>query len=288
MRGAALMSASMAGFALNDTALKYGGADLGLFQAIFIRGLFATAIMAILAYLLGTFKHVPRARDLRLIGLRSVAEIGATLAFLTALFNLPLANLTAILQALPLSIALAAAIFFNEPLGHRRITAILIGFIGVLIIVRPGFAEFSAYSLLGLVAVAFVTLRDLTARQLSPSVASVLVAFVASIAITLTGAIGVVLTQTWRPPTSFEFGTLALAAVFLMIGYYCAVATMRIGDVAIVSSFRYTVMLWAITLGWLVFGDIPDLWTFLGICIILMAGLFTIWRERKLAKKTKH
>jgi S-adenosylmethionine uptake transporter len=217
-----------------------------------------------------------------------VAEIGATLAFLTALFNLPLANLTAILQALPLSIALAAAIFFNEPLGHRRITAILIGFIGVLIIVRPGFAEFSAYSLLGLVAVAFVTLRDLTARQLSPSVASVLVAFVASIAITLTGAIGVVLTQTWRPPTSFEFGTLALAAVFLMIGYYCAVATMRIGDVAIVSSFRYTVMLWAITLGWLVFGDIPDLWTFLGICIILMAGLFTIWRERKLAKKTKH
>ena len=73
-----------------------------------------------------------------------------------------------------------------------------------------------------------------------------------------------------------------------MIGYYCAVATMRIGDVAIVSSFRYTVMLWAITLGWLVFGDIPDLWTFLGICIILMAGLFTIWRERKLAKKTKH
>jgi drug/metabolite transporter (DMT)-like permease len=288
MRGAALMSASMAGFALNDTALKYGGADLGLFQAIFIRGLFATAIMAFFAYLLGTFKHVPRARDLRLIGLRSVAEIGATLAFLTALFNLPLANLTAILQALPLSIALAAAIFFNEPLGHRRITAILIGFIGVLIIVRPGFAEFSAYSLLGLVAVAFVTLRDLTARQLSPSVASVLVAFVASIAITLTGAIGVVLTQTWRPPTSFEFGTLALAAVFLMIGYYCAVATMRIGDVAIVSSFRYTVMLWAITLGWLVFGDIPDLWTFLGICIILMAGLFTIWRERKLAKKTKH
>ena len=85
-----------------------------------------------------------------------MAEIGATLAFLTALFNLPLANLTAILQALPLSIALAAAIFFNEPLGHRRITAILIGFIGVLIIVRPGFAEFSAYSLLGLVAVAFV------------------------------------------------------------------------------------------------------------------------------------
>lgn len=287
MRGAALMSASMAGFALNDTALKYAGADLGLFQAIFIRGLFATAIMAIFAYLLGAFKHVPRARDLRLIGLRSVAEIGATLAFLTALFNLPLANLTAILQALPLSIALTAAIFLNEPLGHRRITAILIGFIGVIIIVRPGFAEFNAYSLLGLVAVAFVTLRDLTARQLSPSTSSVLVAFVASIAITVTGAIGVMLTQNWQTPTSFEICALALAAVFLMIGYYCAVATMRIGDVALVSSFRYTIMLWAITLGWLVFGDIPDFWTFLGICVILSAGLFTMWRERKLARQTK-
>ena len=288
MRGAALMSASMAGFALNDTALKYGGADLGLFQAIFIRGIFATAIMGVFAFLFGAFKNLPKIRDVRLIGLRSLAEIGATLAFLTALFNLPLANITAILQALPLSITFAAAIFLNEPIGRQRIAAIMVGFIGVMIVVRPGLAEFNTYSLLGIVAVAFVTLRDLTARQLSPSVASVLVAFVASIAITLTGAIGVVLTQTWRPPTSFEFGTLALAAVFLMIGYYCAVATMRIGDVAIVSSFRYTVMLWAITLGWLVFGDIPDLWTFLGICIILMAGLFTIWRERKLAKKTKH
>lgn len=288
MRGAVLMSASMAGFALNDTALKYGGSDLGLFQAIFIRGLFATAIMAVFVFAFGAFRHPPQIRDIRLIGLRSLAEIGATLAFLTALFNLPLANITAILQALPLSITFAAALFLGEPIGRQRIAAIVIGFIGVMIIVRPGLAGFNAYSLLGLVAVAFVTLRDLTARQLSPSTPSVFVAFVASMAITLTGGIGVAVTQTWQTPTSFEIGILALAAAFLMIGYYCAVATMRIGDVAIVSSFRYTVMLWAIVLGWLVFGDIPDFWTFLGICIVLCSGLFTMWRERQLAKQTKH
>lgn len=286
MRGAALMSASMAGFALNDTALKYGGADLNLFQAIFIRGLFAVTIMATFAYALGAFKSLPKARDVRLISLRSCAEIGATLSFLTALFNLPLANITALLQATPLSIAFAAALFLGEPIGRQRIAAIVIGFVGVMIIVRPGLAGFNVYSLLGLVAVGFITLRDLTARQLSPSIPSVLVAFVASVAITMTGGIGVLATQTWQNPTLLEIGILALSAMFLMVGYYCSVATMRVGDVAIVSSFRYTVMIWAIALGWLVFGDVPDRWTMLGMFVILGAGLFTMWRERQLAKRT--
>lgn len=287
MRGAALMSASMAGFALNDTALKFGGADLGLFQAIFIRGLFAITIMAALAYALGAFTILPKMRDVRLISLRSLAEIGATLSFLTALFNLPLANITAILQALPLSITLAAALFLSEPIGRQRIAAIVIGFLGVLIIVRPGLAGFNAYSLLGLVAVAFVTLRDLTARQLSPSIPSALVAFVAALAITMTGGVGILVTQNWQNPSLFEIGILALSAVFLMVGYYCAVATMRVGDVAIVSSFRYTVMLWAIGLGWLVFGDIPDFWTIVGMIVILSAGLFTMWRERRLTTQSE-
>ena len=285
MRGAALMSASMAGFTLNDAALKYGGADLSLFQAIFIRGMFAITIMAIFAFALGAFSTMPKSRDIRLITWRSFAEIGATLCFLTALFHLPLANITAILQATPLAIAFAAALFLNEPIGRQRITAIVVGFFGVMIIVRPGLDGFNAFTLLGLAAVAFITLRDLTARQLSPSIPSVLVAFIASVAITLTGGVGVVITQSWQTPTLFEIGILALAALFLMVGYYCSVATMRVGDVAIVSSFRYTVMLWAIALGWLVFGDIPDVWTILGMIVILGAGLFTMWRERRLSKR---
>ena len=287
MRGAALMSASMAGFALNDTALKYGGTDLGLFPAIFVRGIFAVCFMSIFAYAFGAFSNLPKAKDIRLIGIRSFAEIGATLAFLTALFNLPLANITALLQATPLSIALAAAIFLSEPIGRKRIAAIVVGFIGVMIIVRPGLDGFNAYALLGLVAVAFVTLRDLTARQLSPKVPTLLVAFVASVAIMLTGGVGILVTQTWQTPTPFELSILGLSAVFLMIGYYCSVATMRIGDVAIVSSYRYTVMIWAIALGWLVFGDIPDRWTIIGMLVILSAGLFTMWRERKLAKSKR-
>ncbi len=285
MHGAALMTASMAGFTLNDAAMKYGGADLGLFQAIFIRGIFAVSLMGLFAYAFGAFAHMPKLRDARLISIRSLAEICATMAFLTALFNLPLANITAILQALPLSIAFAAALFLNEPIGRKRIAAIVIGFVGVMIIVRPGLAGFNAYSLLGLVAVACVTLRDLAARQLSPSIPSLLVAFVASVAIMVTGGIGVLVTQNWQTPSSFEIASLAIAAVFLMVGYYCAVATMRIGDVAVVSSFRYTVMIWAIALGWLLFGDIPDFWTVFGMLVILAAGLFTMYRERQLAKQ---
>lgn len=284
MQGALFMSASMAGFALNDASLKFVGADLGIFQSIFLRGIFAVLLIGSFAYFSGAFKTLPPRPDLGRIGLRSLAEIGATLAFLTALYHMPLANITAILQALPLTIALAAAVFFGEPMGRRRIMAIAAGFVGVLIIIRPGADSFNGFALLGLVAVAFVTVRDLSARRLSPNVSSLFVAFIAAFAIMVTGGIGVLVTQNWTPPSPFELGILAMAGCFLFVGYYCSVATMRIGEVAVVSPFRYSIMLWAMMLGWLIFGDIPDSWTIIGMMIIVGSGIFTMWRERQLRR----
>ncbi|GGA30163.1 DMT family transporter [Neptunicoccus cionae] len=284
MQGAALMTASMAGFALNDAALKFGGSDMGLFQAIFIRGIFAVLLIGGFAFMRGALSALPAKRDLRWISIRSLAEIGATLCFLTALFHMPLANVTAILQVLPLTITLAAVVFLGEPIGGKRILAILAGFLGVLIIIRPGTSDFNAYALLGLLAVGFVTLRDLSARQLSVKVSSLFVAFVAACVITLAGAVGVFVSQSWTPVDPTELGILALAACFLFVGYYCSVATMRVGEVAVVTPFRYSILLWAIALGWLLFGDIPDGWSILGMAIIFGSGVFTMWRERKVKR----
>ena len=287
MQGAVLMTASMAGFAMNDAALKYGGSELGLFQAIFLRGIFVALFIGAFAWARGAFRNLPNTADIIRIALRSVAEIVATLAFLTALFNMPFANITAILQVLPLSIALAAALFLKEPIGRQRVFAIAIGFMGVLIIIRPGAADFNAYTLLGLVAVASVTVRDLIVRQLSPSVSSLFVSFVAAVVILFTGGVGVLVTQKWVPTDFQDLCILAFAAVFLFVGYYCSVAAMRVGQVAVVAPYRYSVMIWAIGLGYFLFNEVPDNWTLVGMSIILVTGLFTMWREHIHSRKNK-
>ncbi len=283
MRGAGLMALGMAAFTLNDSLMKFVGTDFDLFQAIFVRGVFATVLIGLLAWRAGSFARRPHKRDSGLIALRSVAELGATFCFLTALVNMPLANVTAILQTLPLTVALAAFFVYGERFRWHRGIAILIGLVGVLFIVRPGTSGFNNYSVLALVAVLFVTLRDLTARNLSRSVSSMLVAFITSLVITTAAGLVSVWLNRWTALNLSQTGFLALAAVFIFVGYYCAIAAMRVGDVSFVAPFRYTAMIWAILLGVVVFHDIPDQWTALGMAVIAGAGLYTWLRERKVA-----
>src|SRR6056297_1584889 len=138
LRGGMLMTVSMAAFTANDTFIKAVSAELPLFQTLFLRGIATTLMMAALARALGMWRlDIPKRDRTRLL-LRTATEIGAAYFFLTALFNMPLANATAILQALPLTITLAAALFLREPVGWRRLAAIVLGFAGVMLIVRPG------------------------------------------------------------------------------------------------------------------------------------------------------
>ncbi|RYI13263.1 MAG: EamA family transporter, partial [Acetobacteraceae bacterium] len=149
LRGILLMCASMAAFTINDTFMKSVTQTLPLYQTIALRGLIAVAGLAILALATKAFAFRPNRRDAGLILLRSLADVAATITFLTALLHMPLANLSAILQALPLLITLGAALVFGDKIGWRRMTAILVGLIGVLIIIRPGTDGFDRWSLLG-------------------------------------------------------------------------------------------------------------------------------------------
>ncbi len=281
MIGAAFMCSSMAAFVLNDATVKYVAANMNVYQAIFIRGLFAILFIGLFAFASGTFRNIPDKADQKRIAWRTVTEVGATLAFLTALIHMPLANITAMLQALPLTVSVAAAIFFREYFGWHRTVAILVGFVGMLIIIRPGASGFNAYALLGLAAVLFVTWRDLISRRFTKEVSSLLVSFITAVAITFVSGLITFLFTNWMPVTTTQLAYLALAAVFLSTGYYSAIAAMRIGEVAAVTPFRYTVMIWAILLGWLIWGDIPDGWTLLGMAIVIGMGAYTLWREHK-------
>lgn len=284
MRGAVLMMASMAAFTVNDTFFKTVADDVPLLQAIMIRGAMTSLLIAGLA----AFRRVLWARiplaDWKIIGWRTFAEIGSTYFFLSALIHMPIANLSAILQSLPLAITLAGVMFFGEKVGWRRYGAIAIGFAGVLLIVRPGTEGFDIYSLYGLVAVAFVVLRDLSTRRLSRAVPSVSVALITAVSVTCFGAFGIAI-EGWQP-TGFEtVARLSGASFFIVGGYLLSIMVMRVGEIAVVSPFRYTSLIWAIMLGYLVFGNVPDNWTIFGSIIVVGMGIYTFYRERQLQKR---
>lgn len=278
------MMASMAGFVLNDTLMKSVSGEVPLFQAIFLRGAIATLLIGLLACQRGALAHVPRGPDRRLMLFRMTGEIGGTSLFLTALFNMPLANATAIIQAAPLTVTLAAALFLGHAVGWRRYSAIGVGFVGVMLIVRPGSEGFNAYSVAALVSVLFITLRDVSTRGLSLSVPSLLVTVVTSLAITVFAGL-VTAFGDWQPVGREVVLRLAGAAVLLLLGYYAGIVSMRIGEIGFVSPFRYTNLIWALLLGFAVFGDVPDWLTVAGAVIVAGTGVYTLHRERVTARR---
>lgn len=286
LTGALLMMASMAAFTFNDAMMKAMAGEVPLFQLLFLRGVLTTIAVAAIAVRTGALRARPPGRDWRLIGWRAVAETGAAYFFLTALFHMPLANVTAILQTLPLTITLAAWLFLGESVGWRRLAAIALGFAGVLLIVRPGTADFNAFSIYALVAVGFVTLRDLVTRRLSGATPSMLVTLVTSAAVMVAfGLAG--LADDWVAMTGREIALTAGAALMIIGGYLFSIMAMRVGDVGVVAPFRYTGLIWALVLGWAVFGEWPEELTLLGAAIVAGSGLFTFWRESRLSRAAR-
>ncbi len=281
LRGAVFMVVAMAGFCLNDTMMKLVFADLDVFQAIGLRGLLLSVLIAAVALGKGQLLYRPSRDDRQILGLRVVGEIGSASCFLTALYHMPIANATAIIQVIPLAITLAAAVFLGEKVGWRRYSAIAIGFVGVMIIVRPGAEGFDAYAFWALAAVGFMVLRDLSTRSLSREIPSLYVAFITAIA-TGVFAGAVALARDWRPIELPQIGLLLASAGFLFFGYLFSIMAMRVGAIAVVSPFRYTILIWAIVLGVVVFGDIPDTWTLIGAAIVVGMGIYTFYRERRL------
>lgn len=283
MKGAALMAGSMTAFTVNDAFLKALSDELPLFQALFLRGLGLTICLFGLCLVMGQFRLGLGRANWSLIGWRALAEVLAAYFFLTALFNMPLANVSAILQALPLTVTLAGAVFLGEALGWRRMTAIVLGFAGVLLIVRPGTDGFNIYSLMALAAVAAVTLRDLVVRRLSSDVPTLMVALSAAVAVTAAAGVASAFVN-WAPVSGKAAWQLTGSTLFIMGGYVFSVSAMRVGELSFVAPFRYTSLLVALILGLVVFGDFPQPLTLIGAAIVVMTGLFTLWREARLRR----
>jgi len=281
--GAALMTCCVLAYVLNDAVMKLLFADIDFFQAIFLRGLVSLPPILILALMTKTLLQKYSAKNQRFMIIRILAEIGTTVTFLTALKHMPLANVTAILQSLPLAITMAAAIFLGEPVGWRRWSAICVGFTGVLIIIRPGLAGFNSYSLLALAAVILLTVREISTRQLDNKVPTVTVALSTTLGITAFAALMLIGTE-WAEINFVSWSLIIAAAAAVTVATLLSVVAMRTGDIGFVSPFRYTSLIGAIGLGILLFGEWPDGITLLGAAIIAFAGIYSLYREQILNK----
>jgi len=277
LRGVLAMLASMAFLIVNDAIVKYVSDDLPIGQIIFLRGLMATALMTIAAGVVGELK-LWRTLTQRPVVLRTIGEVIATLLYLSALALMAIGNVTAILQIVPLTATAASALFLGEKVGPRRWFAAFAGFAGVVLIIQPGTSGFNSAALLALAAVVFIAMRDVATRAMSAAVPSRLITALTAGVVTVAG-LGLGLVETWNPVTIQHLAILAVASLCILGGYYFIILAMRIGEVSIVAPFRYSIVIWAIILGYIIWDEIPDPLTFAGIAIVMGAGIYTFKRE---------
>ena len=284
--GALIMTVCMSAFVLNDAFVRLAGDSLPLAQILFIRGLITTAVLLSFAIYGGVFSLTISKKDKWRIFFRSTAEGFTAYFFLTAVMNMPFANVTAILQILPMTVTLAAAFVFKEKVGVFRSLLIIFGFLGVVLIINPSADGFNLYAIYALIAVVLITTRDLITRKLSSEVPAILPTVSASIGVLLFSVI--LLINTPLQPLNLQNSLfIFLADFFIIFGYYTAVLVMRIGEISFISPFSYTAIFFALILGLVFFDEKPDIIAFLGIVIVMLAGIVLMMRNSSVQKTTE-
>lgn len=277
-RGIYAMIAAMGVFVCNDTCVKLASQTMPIGEIITLRNGAATFYLCCFCLWAGGISLPPNP-PIPLLALRITGELVSTILFLVALVSLPLADMTAISQFTPLALTAAAAIFLAEPVGWRRWSATFVGLIGVCLIVRPGSAAFSTAGILVLGSIIFVVMRDLATRMITTAVSTPTLTLTSTLAGTAAGLM-LLPFESWQMPGHREGTLLALSGLFLTFGYALIIIALRTGDVGVVSPFRYSVILFALASGYLVWGDTPDAIALLGIVILCSAGVYTLHRER--------
>lgn len=279
-RGIIAMCTAMACFNANDTLVKLVASDMPSGQIIAIRGLFA----AILVY--GWLVAAGHGGEIRkalspLVATRAGLEALVAFLFISAIAVIPIADITAIFLLTPLIITALSGPILKEQVGWRRWSAVAAGFVGMLLVVKPGGAGFvaGAATLMALGSVLLCATRDLVTRFIDHRVPTIVVTFSTCIAVGLFGA-AMIPVQGWVTPSFWQVFLLFAASTVLVIGNHAMILAFRGVEVSAISPFRYTVMVWAILSGIFVFGEWPDMAGWLGIGFIVGAGLYTLHRER--------
>ena len=259
-------------FVANDSCMKLAMEQAPPLQVLFLRGVAACPWCLPLILVLGHGRSIHHLLD-RWVLLRAGAEVIAVMSFVVALAHMAIGDITAITQTTPLLILIGVALIWREPIGGLRLALIVIGFLGAILVARPGSGTASIVALLGFVAALFSAVRDLAARNIHRGI-PILIATFATLAIVMIAAgLWSVAFETWAPVTPRFIGLMALAGFLLIFGHVCIFLAYRFAAPRTVAPFYYCFTVWAVISGVVVFGDMPDFISLIGMALIVASGL---------------
>lgn len=273
-------------FVINDSLFKLASVDLPIFQALFLRGVGAAICCLPLVFFTRSARKMGMIVN-RWALLRNVFEIATVFCFLTALTQMPLADITAIGQLSPMILLIGAAVLFRERLGRLQMILIAVGFIGAILIAQPSAMGVSPFMVLGLLSAIGMAARDLAARKVPAQMPGAVVAYGAVIMVMLASLVASLLFETWVTPPLRALVYLGVAGFFLMFGQMFIFLTFRVAPVSVVAPFLYTATLWALAMGWLFFGELPNLAAFGGIALVAGSGVVLVMHSRRAALVTR-
>ena len=280
LAGIACMVGGGALLTLNDGTVKWLSADYPIGEIMTLRGLFVFFPIALIAWHGGGLRAL-EIRNLGAQGARATLTMLSTVFYLTALAVMPIADTIAITFAGPLFLTMLATPLLGETVGWRRWMAVVVGFIGVVVMVRPGSDTLQAVALLPVAAALMGAIRDIITRRITSDMAtaesSVAILCFTTLVVILGGL--VTLPFGWRMPTAVDFGLLALSGFLIGAAHYLLIEAFRYAEAGLIAPFKYLSIVWAVIFGYLAWGDIPDRWIVIGAGLVIGSGLYIFHRE---------
>jgi drug/metabolite transporter (DMT)-like permease len=276
-RGMICMVLAMALFAANDAGTKYAVKSIPVSEVMVLRGSFALIFLAFILWWRGEMRDMSKIFDWQ-VSLRGFAEAMNGVLLISALALIPLGNVITIIQLVPFLMTIIAAISLGERVGWRRWISVAAGFIGVLFVVKPATGAFDAASLFALAATFTILLRDMLARSIGTRVPAFVVALASILAGIAVGAAGAFF-QEWKAPDAMTLLSCLASGMCLVLAQYFIVLAYRGTELSAVAPFRYSIVLFAVIYGFIFFREVPDLWSFAGMAIMIIAGLYMLHRE---------
>lgn len=273
------MTAAMAGFALEDAVIKHLSASLPISQILAYIGLGGVLVFTIIARLQAVPLWSPAMRTAA-FAIRTLAELGAAILFVSAMVYASLATASAILQATPLVVSLGAALYLKQVVSLRQWLLIGLGFMGVLLVIQPGGDGFQPAALLAVLGVLFLALRDVITRSFTAALPTATISMWAFAAVMGAGVVSIPLFGPWVVIDWGHLGWFIISAASGCAGYFAVVIATRGGDVAVVAPFRYSRLIFALILSVFLFDEQLNGWVFLGAALIVCSGIMTLVRQR--------
>ena len=284
LRGIACMILASGTFVANDSFMKLVLADTPPLQVLLMRGIAATIWCLPLVFMMGYGRDIPRVLNPWVL-LRAAFEILAVVSFILALKHMPIGDITAIFQTSPLLVVAGVSLIWGERIGGLRMVLIALAITGALLIAQPGSSTASPYAAFGILTAIGSALRDIAGKKVPHDIPAIVVALTTIIAVMAVAGFVTAFFETWVPPSHSNLLMMLAAGLFLVGGHTFVFLAFRFARAAAVAPFYYTFTLWAVLSGLIVFGDIPNWLSVLGMLLILTSGLASVAMDQRWIKQ---